>query len=237
MKHLLVVEDNPYIAEQLKQYIQKIDSTINIFTTGYAEEAYNIAQLYPIDAFFLDIQLMDFSGLELAEKLRDIKGYKNTIMVFITGMVSREIEAFKQYHCYDYILKPFSEETIEKMFNEVIKECLEAPQFHEAIELKIKQKNHNYLVKQKEIVFIESLNRKLYVNLQDKTIEFTMTSLKELKKDLSPIFIQCHRSFIVNRYYIEYYNSLDDYLKLQHYDKLIPVGRKYRPLIKEYIQK
>lgn len=233
MKRLLIVEDNPHIAAQIEKHILNIDNDLHVFITGYAKEALEIAALYPIDAFFLDIQLLDYSGLELAEKIRHIKGYKNTIIVFITGMVSREMEAFKQYHCYDYILKPFSDETIHNMLLEVIEGCLNEPIQHEALEIKIKQKNHNYLIKQSEIVYIEALNRKLHIMLKSHELVFSMVSLKELKESLSDAFLQCHRSFIVNRYSITFYDSVTNTLRLEGVEKDIPVGRKYVQTVKE----
>ncbi|WP_229775528.1 response regulator [Anaerosalibacter bizertensis] len=62
--------------------------------------------------FLLDIQLKDYSGFELAKEIRNIDNYKLTPIIFVTAIPTRELMAFKEIHCYDYIVKPFKEEEI-----------------------------------------------------------------------------------------------------------------------------
>ena len=42
-------------------------------------------------------------------------------MIFITAIPTRELIAYKETHCYDYIIKPFLEEEISEKVSRIIK--------------------------------------------------------------------------------------------------------------------
>ncbi|PKM93903.1 MAG: hypothetical protein CVU84_13420 [Firmicutes bacterium HGW-Firmicutes-1] len=106
MGKILIVEDDECIRESLCQIISSIDSKLEIFGTGSAEKALSIAKENIIDVFILDIQLEDYSGLDLAVKLRNTIRYVLTPIVFMSAAVAREFEAYRQIHCYSFIHKP-----------------------------------------------------------------------------------------------------------------------------------
>lgn len=69
---------------------------------------------FPFDLFLLDVNLVkedkeDSSGLIFAEEIRSIIKYEFTPVVMITSVASLEIEAYRRIHCYQYLLKPYSE--------------------------------------------------------------------------------------------------------------------------------
>ena len=64
----------------------------------------DICKKEKISLFLLHVQLNDYSGLKLAQDIRELDQYKLTPIVFITGVLGQELMAFKNYHCYDYII-------------------------------------------------------------------------------------------------------------------------------------
>ena len=120
MANIMIVEDNPNIALGLETIIKSINIDMEIAITGYAKEALEKANSKTYELFLLDIQLYDYSGFELAKKIRNINKYKLTPIVFITAIPTKELLAFKEIHCYDYIVKPFTEKEVVDALSTVI---------------------------------------------------------------------------------------------------------------------
>lgn len=56
------------------------------------------------------------------QKIRDMAKYKLTPIIFIAESLKDEdkITAFEEIHCYDYIVKPFTDERLKKPLYEII---------------------------------------------------------------------------------------------------------------------
>ncbi|MED4367299.1 response regulator [Schinkia azotoformans] len=100
MKHILIVEDDIFLRKYLIAKANKINSRIGIKSTDSAREALQIAQEYDITAFIIDVQLVDYSGMELAKQIRELDIYLFTPIVLITVVPTHELEAYRQVHCY-----------------------------------------------------------------------------------------------------------------------------------------
>ena len=103
MSNIIIVEDEEVTARGLRKIIKEIDDSINVIIKGFAKEALEVSKDISIDAFLLDIQLKDYNGIELARQIREMDCYKLNPIVFITAIPTRELIAFKEIHCYDYI--------------------------------------------------------------------------------------------------------------------------------------
>ena len=161
MAKIMIVEDEINIAKGLDMIIKSIKSNIETTITGYAKKALENANTHVYDMFLLDIQLNDYSEFELAKELRDIDKYKLTPIVFITSIPTKELLAFKEIHCYDYIIKPFKEEEIIKTVSTIINFGLKQDVKKEYIGFK--QKDYTYHVKLDDIIYIEFMQRKINV--------------------------------------------------------------------------
>lgn len=226
MGKILIVEDEIVIRSGLVQIAKKYNTSLNIVETGLATEALKIAMSERIDAFFLDIQLEDYSGLELAKKIREVDCYKFTPIIFITAMYSRELEAFRNIHCYDYIIKPFSEEEITRVFQEVITNGI-IPEKVKPI-IKIKEKGYTYILNQEDLIYIESRNRKLFVKTIYEEMDISSQTLAKFSEELADNFIQCHKSFIVNTSFVTKIDKINNLILVLNKPDSIPIGRKYK---------
>lgn len=229
----MIVEDDLVISKGLEKIILKIDSDINIEATAYAGEAFELLQKISIDAFFLDIQLKDYSGLELAKQIRNIDKYKFTPIVFITAIPTREMIAFKKIHCYDYIVKPFDEKRVKDIFETIINHGINKDKKNI---LKLTQKTHTYMLKQDDILYLESELKKIKIITMNETVKVSNHTLKGLHKQLTKDFIRCHRGFIVNRDYIKEVNLSDNLIFLNNNNQSIPLGRSYKNNLKNELK-
>lgn len=77
-----------------------------------------------IDLFFIDINLPDGSGIELAKAIRSRSRYELKGIVFLTTEAYQVVTAFKTTHCYDYLIKPYDEEDIKNVIKVFTKQTI-----------------------------------------------------------------------------------------------------------------
>lgn len=227
MGKILIVEDNHSTRDALIWVANKLNPDIEILSTGFAEEALGFALNNEIEAFFFDIQLEDYSGLELAKQIRVITAYQFTPIVFITAMPTRELEAFRQIHCYDYIIKPFTEAELEKVFKKILIDYGSTRNSEKNHKLSLDFKSHTQLISLKEILYIEYFNRKIVIHTKKEVIQYIHVPLKQIKTLLPDYFIQIHQSFIVNFHYIKAVKYGNQCVRLYESENELPIGRSY----------
>jgi PAS domain S-box-containing protein len=103
--HLLVVDDDPSLAENLAEIVGVLGVDVTI--AGSAAEATAKAADLTVDVALIDVRLPDGAGTELAQRLRE----RSTCLqlVLITGDTTVE-SAIAAVHtgAFAYVLKPFS---------------------------------------------------------------------------------------------------------------------------------
>lgn len=108
---ILIVEDEPLIAEHISIYLNNADFTVS----GIAhddEEARHQLRTYTPDAVILDINLDgETDGIQLAEYIN--KQY-HIPFLFLTSYADRDtLERAKKVEPWGYIVKPFNEKTLQ----------------------------------------------------------------------------------------------------------------------------
>jgi two-component SAPR family response regulator len=113
--NIIAVDDEQYALAGLKSAIEKTlpDSNSNITLSCFnnAEDALKYAKINHVDIAFLDIEMGEISGLQLAKQLKDIYGKTN--VVFVTGHSQYAVDAFA-LRAKGYIMKPFTSKTVRE---------------------------------------------------------------------------------------------------------------------------
>lgn len=103
---MLVVEDEPAIAEIVSRYLQRAGYETAIAGTGRA--ALGRAEASPPDVVVLDLMLPDIDGLEVMRRLRRDNGRRRAIILLTArGEESDRIIGLR-LGADDYVVKPFS---------------------------------------------------------------------------------------------------------------------------------
>jgi len=228
MGNILIVEDNKLIRDDLIRMAKCVDSSVEVFATGLAEEAFDFAVNNHVSAFFLDIQLEDYSGLELAKKIRKIKLYEFAPITFITAIPTRELEAFRQIHCYDYIIKPYTQVELEIAFSKILIDYISCTRKEKNDKLALKFNGYTQIIDLKDIMYVEYVNRKIVIKTKKDSIQYIHMPLKKFKKMLSDEFFQIHQSVVVNCDYVEGLESCNQRLRLIDEQTVLPIGRSYK---------
>lgn len=175
------------------------------------------------DLIFLDIEMMKMSGIDVGLKIRKERMDYDTKIVYITG-TSQYTRQLLDLNPLLYIEKPFTEEAII----ETVELALRLTnQLEGAFHFKIK--NTNFKLKYSDILYFESMLRKILLVTQNGRFEF-YGNLNELADQLPEYFVQIHRSYIINTKMIKAFlgNSV-----LMQNDVEIAVSQTYRSKLKE----
>ncbi len=103
--HILVVEDDPTIAEFLKVGLKY--EGFDVIHSANAKECLNIIKRGGVDLVILDILLPDMNGFEVCKKIRFSNSDIPVIMVTVKNDIKDKIEGLN-VGADDYITKPFS---------------------------------------------------------------------------------------------------------------------------------
>lgn len=107
----ILVDDEKLALDFLDKKLEMIPSIEVIEKFTYLDIQQNISLINNIDVVFLDIEMPQMNGLELAEKLLEIN--PRLFIVFVTAFNEHAVEAF-ELNALDYLLKPVNVERLLK---------------------------------------------------------------------------------------------------------------------------
>ncbi|MFS0723399.1 LytR/AlgR family response regulator transcription factor [Paenibacillus sp. 1P07SE] len=232
--NILIVEDDPHIVKLLLAILRELVSAGQVWTTGESAEALRIAAEQPIDLFVLDIQLTDYKGTTLARQLRGMAPYRYTPIVFATALAGEELIAYREIKCYSFLIKPFTREEVQEALQEALQYRGQLTSDHHRPTIRIEQKSHIFEYEMREIVYIESFGKNLVLHRResghglraDKLAGISLRKMGELLND--PSFVQCHKSYIINKAYLARIDKTVGTAVLTEGAPPIPIGQKYR---------
>ncbi|WP_350344473.1 LytTR family DNA-binding domain-containing protein [Proteinivorax tanatarense] len=223
-----IIDDELPSREELKFLLSHRRELDIAYEADNFEDAFDLVNHKDIDLLFLDIQLKDKSGVDLAE----IIDHKNIEIIFATAYDMYAVKAFS-LNAVDYLLKPFSQLRVEKAVNKALNKILKERDVKKSYPQKLTfwkgEKMH--VISPEEIVFI-TVDEKQVKIYTDKGIFFDHTTLKDVQQKLEPkSFIKTHRSYVINlekiSEIIPWFNSTFN-LKMEKYTQMkIPVSRSY----------
>ena len=113
----LIVDDEMPARQELLYILSGIEGVEVAGEASHGIEALELIKKLRPDIVFLDIQMPQMSGIDVARKLLH-EDYK-PIIIFVTAYDQFAIEAF-EVNAIDYLLKPISEERLEKRLENII---------------------------------------------------------------------------------------------------------------------
>ncbi len=210
---IIIIEDEPLIAESLTDTILLVDSTISVIkvlysvkqATQYFESAHETA-----DLIFSDIQLGDGLSFEIFNSIKiDIP------IIFCTAYEEYALEAFDANSIH-YILKPFDKKGIEKALAKYKNLTSRSTSISVAsmesifklIEEKHKPRIHSLLVYRGEKIIPVKTTDIAYFYLRNEVVSLTSfdnkqytvnVNLDTIEAQLDATFYRANRQFIINR--------------------------------------
>ncbi len=218
MLQIAICDDERKIVDKLEKIIReyfKDGNVIALYNFFDAKTVLNCNIIF--DIIFLDIELKNHNGIDIAKELQQKS--INTKIIFVTNYVQYIRSAF-QVHAFQYILKPVKVKEIKDVLNECVRY--------------IQQRNNKKLLTIEtnegivdfdlfDIYYWEFNNRRIYIHTNQGCYHKSGT-LKIIYNDLKTYgFGMPHNAYIVNYYNIR---NIKGYEITMKNGDIVPLAQK-----------
>ena len=184
-----ICEDERYILEELRKYVEKyinrksLDASIKTFTSG--EELLKAKKKF--DIILLDLMLPGVDGLEVARQISC-----RSRIIFVTSYREYAVEAFDA-NAVHYLVKPVTEERLFLALDRAVNQTEQM----DNQSLTLMKSGKTQVIFIRDILYCEVFNHQVRIHTVHGTYDYFGT-LDMLETKLDERFFRCHRSFVVN---------------------------------------
>lgn len=212
----LIVEDNPQAARELSQMLSaQAQITPLEIVSSLAEAREAISRMRPV-LLFIDIELPDGNGIDFWDELRCSAG-SFMHAIFYTAFDHYAIRALRSGG-HDYLLKPVSQDDVTAALSRFYASCTGRflasqnslgggiPENEQSMDIMVLDSlGHRIAIKPSDICYFSYVsNRKIWevfcMDGKNYTLRHGINAPRLLQ--ISPKFVQTHKSYIVNTSYI-----------------------------------
>jgi len=237
----IAVDDEVLALKKIKRYAEKIDYLNLLGTFDNALSTFSFLRENHIDLIFLDIQMDEFTGIQLIETIKD-----PPYVILTTAYDEYALKAY-ELDVMDYLLKPIPFERFVKAVEKVYARFLKDNQAQSRITRTevtpvsadkpdftfVKSGNKTVKIYYNKILYIEGMRDYLQIHTEDSKI-MTLLNFKTIQDILDPQkFIRVHKSYMVAIDKIDYIEN--NAIKIR--DKLIPVSSSYKIVFNNLLSK
>jgi DNA-binding LytR/AlgR family response regulator len=229
MINCIAIDDEPLGLMLLEAYCAQFKEISLLKSFTNLSEAISFLSKNEVDLLFLDVQMPDMNGIDFFKTYGVSK-----MVIFTTAYSEYAIDGFN-LNAVDYLLKPFDYERFSLA-------CQKATRIHQNKQVQ-SDRNVQFITVKSEykimnlavdrIVYIESKDDYVKLFLNDgKFLMSKITTRGMLSKLPDSLFIQIHRSYIVNKNYIQSVSATQ--LVIQQ--KEFPIGKKFKENVQANIR-
>lgn len=229
--NIAICDDEEKVRKQIASLIKKQESDVKI--SSFAKGLDMLSDRKFFDICFLDIEMGDISGIELAKKIRKEQedSGKRSIIIFVTGFREYMEDAF-DVNAFHYLVKPIKEKKFAEVFQRAVKEVVSVDERREKyIIVKDGESKRKLLLR--EIQYIESSDRKVVFHMDDGQTE-TYARMYDLENELGDLFFRTHRCYIVNLEKVTAYSA--NSIQVLNGDSIMLAEKKYTDFVKTYLR-
>ena len=236
MINIAVCDDNPQFANLLTQHLKKL-SAYKIpervdcrFTPTFtsAKEVLNYLNDNKIDVLFLDIDMPEMNGFDLAKRLCTV--HPDIIIIFVSSYEEFVYSSF-EYCPFRFLRKAHLTEELDITFQKVVEKYILNNET-----LLFNSTEGEVLLRLKDIIFFEG-QKNYYVIYTVSGKEYkcrgTMDSLEAMMKSYD--FFRIHASYIVSHEQIESINN-DGFVDMKNKKRLSISRRRAAPFKDAYME-
>lgn len=219
MIRIALCDDSPAFLNQTKFIIEHWeDRPANIFVDLF-EDGDALLESHtknPYDIILLDVVMPLFNGIQVAKEIRQNNDMVK--IVFLTTSIEYAIESYS-VKASNYLLKPVDPNKLFSCLNELLSDIYRSSKC-----ITVKDSIRTYKINISNIEYIESQGKLVVFSLADGRKISTIASLYTFEEELGLAdgFFKCHRSYLVNIYYVDAFSSKEIVL---HSKTTIPIAR------------
>ena len=220
--NIAVCDDDRNFLDVIQKELYKIAEKMNIDIEIYSyTDGNNVVHLISdnkedFDILFLDIDMPNTSGMEVAKKIRDNEA--EIMLVFVSAHEQYVFESI-EYSPFRYIRKSRIDRELFLAMKAAYA-CLEKTRENYIF---VKTEESEVRIKYSDIMYFETVSRKIGIFLSNGEVLVVRKTIKELFKELSnESFVRIHSGCVANLKYIERFSTSN--ITLDN-GKILPVSR------------
>ena len=214
----IIIADDLSDRSIIKSHVDKIDDVLCLGQFGSIEPAENFLMDNSIDLLFLDAELSNISGIEFSNLI------KLNIKLLLINTKKKNSGYAIEINTLDLKLNPVNLSNLSANLSGKYSSL--TSNFDEEKFISIKSHDDFISIYLADLHYIFSFKSQLYFVLEDETIK-TKGTLKKVMSKINPdIFIQIHKSYIVNKNFIEKFDS--DRLIIN--GNQLPIGKRRKAI-------
>lgn len=193
MVRVAIVDDEQKERDLLKRSVERYFSACQKEAALFVyDDGKTFLQEAPreLDILFLDIQMEQLDGVSAARQLRQYD--EEVLIIFITNMVQYAIEGYS-VGALDFVLKPVDEDAVARELDKAMKRL----ERKASPVISVRNGEGVFVVDTKDIIFIETYDRRLLIHTIKDTITCNDT-LQAMAEKLPDWFFRCHSAYLVN---------------------------------------
>lgn len=232
---VLIVDDERPARDKLRRLLAQEADILSISEARDGVEALELIAVEAPDVVFLDIQMPEVSGIEVAASLPT----PAPLIVFVTAYDQYAIRAFDT-NAIDYLLKPYDQIRLVRALARVRERMLALKSTTATIaktgltvrQLLVSERGVTRVIKVEQIQWIETADNYVILHTADAHPLLRQT-LSGLLAQLGSAFVRCHRRAAVQTGWIETVVALEkgDCELVLRGGARVPCSRQYRAAV------
>lgn len=219
----IIIDDEPGAIELLKSYLQHFSSIEVCATFRNGLKAFEYISKESVDILFLDINMPHISGISLSKMLP-----KNLKIIFTTAYSEYAVESY-EVDAVDYLMKPIS---LERFTQAVSKVLHKENVMTENNWVLVKSGFETFRIETQTLLYLQKDGNYITYHCENEKI-LARETIQEALDKLSHLFIQTHKSYIVNVDKIKRYGKNEVFIDNQK----IPIGESFREAVLKHLEK
>lgn len=226
----VAIDDEPLALELIRSYVARMPEVqlLGVFEDAISGIEY-LTRKNP-DLVFLDINMPDISGIELAKALKE-----KPMIIFTTAHKQFAFDGF-ELEAVDYLLKPIDFDRFSKAVYKAIdikKYKASVSSVQEEPVIYVHSEYRMIRIVLKDVEYIESMEDYIKIHLSNDKPVLTLMSLKKVLEMLpEQQFKRIHRSYIIP---VSRIRSVQN-KKVQLSNVLLPIGESYLEQVKVWLR-
>ena len=236
---ILLVDDEQVCLDSLKAALASFPYVTVAGEARSGSEAIGFLQRETVDLVFLDIEMPDVSGFELARHIEN--AYSGTRLVFLTGHVDFALDGY-EYRPLDFLIKPVNLLRLERVLLRAKKQREEEAQAQvPSVRIGLPVDGGLEIIEVDKLLYIEKEGRRVFLVCQNGRKYRSFDTLQKLFGIFEPYgFYRCHQSFLVRLGAIRSIRldaSKNSYnILLEGTEDCVPLSRNKYSELKELLQ-
>lgn len=228
-----IVDDEKEAREQLREAVKRFGSEYHMeFEVREFDSAvsYLSAKGSVCDILYLDIDMPQMTGMELAEKIRETD--TEVILIFCTNLQQFALNGYS-VSALGFLVKPVQWYSFHMYLDRALKAIQKRAGRSESAETRkivVKDGTVSKVIDAADIKYVEVRQHYLFYNVcNKKTGHVTVIKIRGSMQDVASLlvphgFVRCSSSFLVNLSCITAVSRLDLYIG----QEVLPIGRAYK---------